>query len=289
VLPVGDDGLVVGVSADGRLLAIGSPNQSLVQLWNVSDPSRPVALDGVRAPNGAGGLGFVNRALFAFPGDTAYEMAVWDIPRSGAPVPRGTLSGTAGAGVASSRGNDLLTFGPVSPSALLWNLASAGRPSLRATVPGPVSDALMLDDRTVLTVTKDGSVRVWDLTDPRHPRLRSQYAPPKQTFSKLALSNDGRVLLDFDPSGAGDVLDVANPDRLTLVTALRDVRGAEFSPDSRSLLDTTAGFDGHSASRLLDVDAGRTQADLCTIGVTELSQFQWRQYAPNLPYRSGCG
>jgi WD40 repeat protein len=55
----------------------------------------------------------------------------------------------------------------------LWNLGAPGGPALESTIPLPsaaAAYAAFLDTNVVLTETQDGSIKIWNISDPRRPR-----------------------------------------------------------------------------------------------------------------------
>ena len=55
----------------------------------------------------------------------------------------------------------------------VWDLDTPGEPALRGNHTAAVSSgciAAFLDTNVVLTESQDGSIRIWNISDPRHPR-----------------------------------------------------------------------------------------------------------------------
>ena len=55
----------------------------------------------------------------------------------------------------------------------VWDLDTPGEPALAGTIPLPsaaAAYAAFLDTNVVLTESQDGSIRIWNISDPRHPR-----------------------------------------------------------------------------------------------------------------------
>jgi WD40 repeat protein len=115
------------------------------------------------------------------------------------------------------------------------------------------------DGRILATGNVDGTVRLWDTTDPAHPRQLSQVLVTRGLFGNspddtgvvaavVAFSHDGRVLAS-DSDGwvrLWDTTDPAHPrqlgQRLTTGNRYGIAAAAVFSPDGRTL--ATANRDG---------------------------------------------
>ena len=104
----------------------------------------------------------------------------------------------------------------------LWNLGAPGGPALESTIPlrsAAAAYAAFLDTNVVLTETQDGSIQIWNISDPRHPRQTASLGnvgpdvdsidgmgPPNGIGSNenvLAVQGDGGVMHLWHISSTG--------------------------------------------------------------------------------------
>lgn len=136
----------------------------------------------------------------------------------------------------------------------IWDVSGAGGPVLDATVHSATRAISFLTDSVLMTVASNGAVRLWDLTDPRHPvRASSLGSAVIPTTPGWAFS--GEITADT----AGHLVAVLGPDarlhlwRLTGASATEagSIPASDASegpagvlPDGRTaLLETPAGID----------------------------------------------
>jgi WD40 repeat protein len=110
------------------------------------------------------------------------------------------------------------------------------------------------DGRTLAAGTNDGTVLLWDVTDPAHPTAPALPLSGQDGVGSVAFSPDGRILASAsDGSGANegpaigniqmwDVTDLANPTALgQAITTSGEVSSVAFSPDGRILASASDG------------------------------------------------
>jgi WD40 repeat protein/transcriptional regulator with XRE-family HTH domain len=250
---------------------------STVQLWDVADPahSRPLGqpLTAGNAP--AGSLAFSPGGHTLASLDGSGTVWLWNVTDPAHPRPLGQPLSTGNAFVDSlafSPGGHTLVISslPASPGSddgtvRLWDVADPAhpRPLGRPLSTGNAfvhSLALSPDNRTLavsssLANGSGGTVRLWDVTDPAHPRPLGQ--PPSAgtvPVDSPAFSPRGHTLADIDADGTvglWDVTDPAHPRPLgqPLTAGNAPAASIAFSLDGRTL--ASGGSDG--TVRLWDI------------------------------------
>ncbi|MFF2650161.1 hypothetical protein [Streptomyces sp. NPDC058045] len=214
----------VAYSPDGHMLAAGNVRQNLVRLWDVSDPSRPVAL-GRPVP--------VDRSV-----NSILSLAFSPDGRVLAVGGRTSHNGDAGSG------------GFVD----LWSLTSPSHPVLLGRPKSPAvqgldamaaieSVAFSPDGRTLAAGSHAGLVSLWNVTRPDD--VKPAKAPlnldcPHVFSGRIAFSPTGRTLAATCDDDAGTIrlwntADPAHPGRGRSLKAGHRVNTLAFSPDSHTL------------------------------------------------------
>jgi len=230
VLPSTGQVGTVAYSPDHLLLATGTAD-GRVQLWNVTDPVDPL-------PFGA--------AIEAAPGHAVFT-------------------------VAFSPDSATLAVGTADGKIRLWNVTDPARPMLigspiTAANQGFSVDSLTFgrdstDGVTLAAGSRDGYIRLWNVTNPRQPELLTQpplpAAQPGNSVLSVAFSPNGRTLAAGSSDGYVRLWDMAGPGAAPRSAGLfraadvgTTVATVAFSPVNDDVL-ATGGSDG--VVRLWDV------------------------------------
>ena len=219
----------VAFSPDGRMLASGDANGA-TQLWDVAHPAHPSPL--------------------------------------GQPLPGGPIEGYEGSAyavlsVAFSPGGHTLASSNSGGTIQLWDVADPAHPQPLGPIqinPGSVviypdlfvsSLAFSPDGHTLAGGNTHGSIQLWDVADPAHPRQLG----PNLAGNTVAFSPDGHTLASGSSDGTVRLWDVTDPgDPRPLGPILAGNAGAAvdsvaFSPDGHTL----ASGDYGGTVRLWDV------------------------------------
>ncbi|KAF0848384.1 WD40 repeat domain-containing protein [Nocardia caishijiensis] len=194
---VDSDGAVsISFHPDGKLLAIGNENNA--RLWHIADPAQPVqagptfSVSPAACPRAwrslcTGGP----RTLLFLPGEPTLIGAgddgllrIWTLPPSMLEV----LAGTSSSPVFDGTGNRMAVLDRAGELAV-WDTTDLHRPTETATIPalpGLTEPALSPDGRTLTAHDEPGRRRVvFDLEDPRHPRMLPSWPLGEGRFSTV--------------------------------------------------------------------------------------------------------
>ncbi|NUP65421.1 MAG: WD40 repeat domain-containing protein [Nonomuraea sp.] len=258
-------------SPDGRTLAVNVGLGSEFELWTIADRSAPAFLSIVADPV----HGRLTTMAFGRDGRTLATVgdpdmnALWDI---GDPIhPRRTAP--------------LLPDPSVPPSTL-------GPPRLlQAVAFSPGRDLVAVGER-------DGTVLLWDATDPARPRLATRIADQTSEIRSVDFSPDGRMLVagSYDRTlMVWDLTDVTAPQRLTAVSAYDDDFGQTvFGPDAGTLVTVNVvnALKARPAATVRDVsglrDAVSDPRGLACDLAGELAPTVWARLVPAVPFRHTC-
>ncbi|MER6576782.1 WD40 repeat domain-containing protein [Nonomuraea sp. NPDC001023] len=246
---------------DGHTLAVG--DGGTVQLLNVTDPARVVALGGpVTSFLGdihAMALSADGRTL-ATPGEER-TFRLWNIADPAHP--------SSIAPPMPSRGMGNMSFAPDGRTVAtidgdrvvrLWHLPTAlltGHTKVViSTVPSP-------DARILATASADNTVRLWNTSDPAHPTPLSMINGFSDAVISLAFSRDSRILATL-PNGERRVIlwSLEEPTKPAVLSQIHFPLGAgtgvswvEFSPDGQTMAIaiSTSVVGGEHSVRLWDV------------------------------------
>jgi WD40 repeat protein len=294
----GNDVIVgTGVTADasGTLVTVaGSDN--LIHLWRVPDARHPVEIGSVPVPDSTAdfaGTMADGRTLFML---TPAGIDWWDISDPAHPTRTGT-SALHGAehgslitanNVLAGTSSQYTNKGDV---ALRVFDAARGKLQSTAALPGPVGAALGISsDGKLLAETGNAgdTITVWDTSDPQHPRTLAA-VPAGRQVEFIAFDPSGKVMADWGATGSTvqvwSLADRAAPVLLLSVATPdgSDLTSAAFTPTGTML----AVSDGTDVS-FFDTDPADLANRLCSYTGGTISQAQWSQFAPGIPYQNPC-
>jgi WD40 repeat protein len=230
---------------------------------------------------------------------------LWDLTDPAAPRPLAQLassaSGTILTAVAFSPRGHMLASSDIGATIQLWDVTDPAYPDtlgwLGQLVRGaPVSDtavdsvAFSSDGQTLASGNDDGTIGLWDITDPVHPRLLAQLQTGSSApVASVVFSPRGRTLASGSSDGTirlWDLTDPAHPQPLGQALTGTDnaLDSLAFSPDGHTL--ASGGDD--NAIWLWNLNVQYAIDRICaTAG--GLTPRQWNQYVPQLRYQPSCG
>ena len=240
----------VALSPDGRRLAIGT-DKGGVELVDVSDPREPKLLGQRLAA-----LGPLASVKVAF-------------------NPTGTL-------LAATSDDKNLMLWPVSE-----NLANPPEGTLTFDDGQGAAPVFSPDGRLLAVGGTKGQVRLIDVTDPHRPVVRGVTASQNFGILAVAFSPDGTEIV----AGGGidarvwDVSDVAEPRWVLSLPASDPVFALTFLHGGQWVMEGLNGSD----SVLYDLNISRQVSYLCNLKGDVVTEQEWNNYLPDVPYRKPCG
>jgi WD40 repeat protein len=264
---------MLAFSHDGGMLAVGQ-SDGTVQLWNAANPAEPVTIgQPFSAPQGA---------------NTGITAAAFSAD--------GTLLATV-SGPFTGSSEPFTSRGVVR----LWNIARPADPQLLPTT--LTSTTLLLAfspvGRTLATGDADHSVRLWDVSDPSHPRAYSaSLSGHTGAILSMAFSPDGHSLATSSQDNSVRLWNVSVPADPTLVAiigteSITDLFvSVAFGPHGLLAANSITLLNGAAQGRtwLWETSPKVAAAGICSgaSASSAITRVQWGQYFPEIAYDPPC-
>lgn len=270
----------VAMHPAGRIAAAAT--ETTVRFWDITNPDHPTARPGLpdASCDKVFGLAFSPDGNLLAASCAGGTIHLWDTHNPTAPVALPTLTGlgltvysvafsqdgtTMAAAIAEAAVNGVLPG-----SIRMWSL-HAGHPQ---PLGGPLrvddtaaakSVAFRSDNKTLAVGTDDGSVQLWDISDPAHPTHPVAASGVTKSIGQLAFSPDGNTLAAGSTDFTVHLWSTTDP--RSPISASPPIAGAStwvnalaFSPDGATL--AIASSDERNGLRLVDVANQRVIATM---------------------------
>jgi WD40 repeat protein len=274
---------------DNRVLATASLDRT-VRLWRLDDPAHPTLLRVLTVPGeNAFAVAISPDGHIVAAGDTD-SVSLWDLTTDQPPLAVIPYSDRVFS-LAFSPDGHTLAAGGSDRAARLWDVTDARAPAALAVLPDQpdtVHDVEFSPDGRLLATGAGHAARLWSLADPRRAELLSSAEGHSNTVSSVAFSPDGHRLAVASYDTTATLWTIADPRapglRATLTGHTDRVNSVGFSPDGRTV--ATAGTD--KTVRLWDTDEEAVAARICAVTQPRITEAQWANYLPGIPYSPPC-
>jgi WD40 repeat protein len=142
------------------------------------------------------------------------------------------------------------------------------------------------DGHTLASGSQDGTVRLWNVTDPHRPTASAILSGHTGRVEAVTFSPDGHTLATGSFDGTVRLWDLTDPHHSAVILTghNKEVEAVTFTPDGQIL--ASGGSD--NTIRLWDTNPEETAKDICGLIATPLTRAQWQQYIPGRPYNPPC-
>lgn len=286
------------VSIEGR--------DGMLHLWRITSPDHAVQAGSISGTPGMAGILGNGQTAFRV---TGHSIQWWDISDPAHPARRSisTLPGTHSLTTAIAAGSFLAVATTTDPfsgnSDLVVFNVTRGRVRSSATLSTTAGEFLDVSPDNHLLAAADsryGTVTLWDVSNPGHPRRLSAVVPDQSNISMIEFSPDSKVLA-VSPKGAGtatvELWDIHNPSEPVPLGSATWLTDGDAVPDPAATSLYAMAFAGKgsnlaistsTATFLIGTDPSELAARLCGDTGAPLSPAQWQQDAPGMPYQRPC-
>ncbi|MFI2206048.1 caspase family protein [Streptomyces sp. NPDC020192] len=285
-----------GVFADraGDLVTVpGSDGR--VHLWHITDARHAAEAGSLRLPASDDWSGILHDGRTAFVA-TPKGIEWWDTSDPRHPV-RGGTTQLADANQESlvAQGNVMAVSIPQQSATYGGNTVrlfqvTAGRVRVSTSLPGVIGTAVeMSDDSRLLAATGngDGTVRLWDISDPRHPRTGTTVRTLQKTQG-IVFDPRNHLMADWNSHDGIQLWDIHDPTRPVLKATIpspedSSIEDVDFLPSGSTLAVARR----HGVA-FYSTDLAGLADRVCSYTGQSMPEGQWHKYAPGIPYRDPC-
>jgi WD40 repeat protein len=267
----------VAFHPDGGLLAEGDYD-GRVRLWDLTNATQPRLVGTAKPSSGVRGLAFAEPAPLLIV-NTGTRVALLDIgdpdhPRAAGASP--AMSTALGTGADVSPDGELIAAGAGDDRVRIMRLSRSGGLSPLTIFAAPAAAvAFSPGGHLLLTAGEDHTARLWDVSDPRRPQLRTVLNGQSPSIHSAAFAHDGKTLATGAQDGSVQLWDISDPTRPKQGTRLSGhtafVGSLAFAPDGRTLASaapddgTPGGEDGKGGVRLWNVHGPQSSSAHATL------------------------
>ncbi|MDZ7932133.1 hypothetical protein [Rhodococcus sp. NPDC076796] len=285
----------VALTADGTRAAAGTSTGGF-QLWDTTDLDKPTALGAIRtATSSLTAVVAFDRSgrMLLVSGQNSSDVSLWSLADPAAPRALSTLvAGNYPSAMVVSPDGSVLAVASVGGVVELWDIGDPTDPRRSTTLGGFGSAvqalAISPDGRTLAAGSADRSIRLWDMENSAAPEHLARLVGPSNPIWSLAFDRSGMQLAAGDGGSTAwlwNVGDRAAPEQYAALAAYgQRVYTVVFAADGRVL------FGGGTARdvRIWRTDPDEVRTHLCESGGSVVTEAEWAQYLPGVPYRQLC-